>query len=189
MWWNPGVPQAYDPGWFYSSLAQVTAAIVGFLGGFIIVRLVGFMSEWRGTADQIGTTGAAYNAKRNEKAKAQGNPATTPGIEYDEDRLWNELVRLLRRRDRAEFPRVVKWLALGLLALTGVGIVWPLVELQGPRDLRQWAFLVPWAIVVLLAAFAIAVEALRSLKSLKETTLSPDTEEGYRLFMRRFEEP
>jgi hypothetical protein len=49
-----------DPGWFYSSLAQVTAAIVGFLGGFVILRLLDFTKEWRETADAIVTTGAAY---------------------------------------------------------------------------------------------------------------------------------
>jgi hypothetical protein len=37
------VPQPIaDPGWFSSSLAQVTAAIVGFLGGFVILRLLDF---------------------------------------------------------------------------------------------------------------------------------------------------
>jgi hypothetical protein len=37
------VPQLIaDPGWFSSSLAQVTAAIVGFLGGFVILRLLDF---------------------------------------------------------------------------------------------------------------------------------------------------
>jgi hypothetical protein len=34
-----------DPSWFYSSLSQVTAAIVGFLGGFLILRLLGHISD------------------------------------------------------------------------------------------------------------------------------------------------
>jgi len=181
------VPPLPNPGWFYSSLAQVTAAIVGFLGGFIILRLTGFMSEWRETADTITTISAAYHAKRNEKKRAQGDPATTPGIESEEDRLWSELVRLLKRRDRAEFPRVVKWLAGGLLALTAVGIVWPLVALDGPSNLEQSTFLVSWSLVVLLVGFGIASEALRSLTSLKKTRLSKELETEYETYMLLFE--
>lgn len=36
-----------DPSWFYSSLSQVTAAIVGFVGGFLILRLQQLMRDWR----------------------------------------------------------------------------------------------------------------------------------------------
>jgi hypothetical protein len=35
-----------DPSWFYSSIAQSTAALVGFVGGFYIFRLQTYLSEW-----------------------------------------------------------------------------------------------------------------------------------------------
>lgn len=181
------MPQSPDPGWFYSSLAQVTAALVGFMGGFVILRLVAFMSEWRESADRIRTTGAAYHAKRAEWAKAEGNPTTTPAIEYEQDRLWNELIQLLTRRDAARFPRVISWLAAGLLVLAGVGIAWPLVELEGPSNLKQWAFLIPWALVMLLVALGIAWEAFRALRSLRQTRLSEGSEAEYETFMLQFE--
>ena len=115
----------------------MTAAIVGFLGGFVILRLLDFMREWRGTADSIVTTRAAYYAKRSELERAEGNPATTPAIESDLDRLWGDLVRLLQRRDAAQFPRVVNRLTTGLLALMAVGIIWPLLALSGPSDWKS----------------------------------------------------
>jgi len=37
--------------------SRVAAGVVGFVGGFIVRRLVSFMAEWRETADLITTTG------------------------------------------------------------------------------------------------------------------------------------
>jgi len=159
------VPQAIaDPGWFYSSLAQVTAAIVGFLGGFVIVRLLDFIKEWRETADGLVTTRALYNAKQREPDTAKETGHHASPIESDVDRLWGELVRLLRRRDAARFPSVVNRLTFGLLALTAVGILWPLLALEGPSNGRQLAFLIPWVVIVLLASPLIAREARRQLR-------------------------
>jgi hypothetical protein len=70
--------QGADPSWFYSSISQVTA-VVGFLGGFVIVRLVAFMSDWRETEVNILTTDAASEAKRNESARAEGRPKSRSG--------------------------------------------------------------------------------------------------------------
>ena len=130
--------QPAEPSWFYSSLAQVTAAIVGFLGGFIILRLLGFMSEWRETADGIRTTGAAWNAKRKELDRAEGDPNTTPAIESEIDRLWGELVRLLTRRDAARFPRVVSLLTLGMLLMTAVGSPGRCLSSMGRAISNSW---------------------------------------------------
>ena len=161
----------------------MTAAIVGFLGGFVILRLLDFMREWRGTADSIVTTRAAYYAKRSELERAEGNPATTPAIESDLDRLWGDLVRLLQRRDAAQFPRVVNRLTTGLLALMAVGIIWPLLALSGPSDLKQLGFLLPWVVIVLLSAPLIAREARKQLHLLKSVTLLPEWEAEYQRFI------
>lgn len=106
---------------------------------------------------------------------------TIPAIEYEEDRLWSELVRLLTRRDAAQFPPVIGRLTIGLLALTGVGIVWSLLELDGPTDLKQSSFLLPWVGIVLLVAFAIARETFRALRLLKGMRLSDEIEASTRL--------
>jgi hypothetical protein len=79
------------------------------------------------------------------------------------------------------------WVAVGLLALTGVGVIWPLAELDGPSDFKQWTFLIPWMGVVLLATLAIALEALRALRSLKGTRLPESSEAEYDAFMLQFE--
>ena len=42
-----------QPQWFYSSLARVTAAIVGFVGGFLLVRLLEVMRDWSGLVDRL----------------------------------------------------------------------------------------------------------------------------------------
>ena len=172
-----------DPGWFYSSLAQVTAAIVGFLGGFVILRLLDFTKEWRETADDIATTRAAYYAKHRELASAKGSGHGTAAIDSEIDRLWGELVRLLRRRDAARFPSVVDRLTYALLALTAVGIIWPLLTLGGPGNGTQLTFLVPWVAIVLLAAPLIAREARRQLELLRGTTLSEQSEAEYVRFV------
>lgn len=176
-----------DPGWFYSSLAQVTAAIVGFLGGFVILRLLDFMSEWRETADDIVTTRSAFYAKRTELETAKERGHLTTAIESDIDRLWGELVRLLRRRDAAQFPRVVNRLTAGLLVLTSVGIILPLLALEGPSNGRQLAFLIAWVVIVLIAAPLIAREARRQLKLLRGVKLSEESEAEYQQFLLDFE--
>lgn len=96
-------------------------------------------------------------------------------------------MRLLKRRDAAQFPRVVNRLTAGLLALTLVGIILPLLALEGPSNGRQFAFLLAWVVIVLLAAPLIAREARRQLKLLRGAKLSKESEEEYQQFLHQFE--
>jgi hypothetical protein len=93
-------------------------------------------------------------------------------------------VRLLKRRDGAQFPRVVNRLTAGLLALTFVGIILPLLALEGPSNGRQLAFVISWVVIVLLAAPLIAREARRQLKLLRGAKLSKESEAEYQHFAR-----
>jgi hypothetical protein len=103
------------------------------------------------------------------------------------DRLCGELVRLLKRRGAAQFPSVVNRLTAGLLALTLVGIILPLLALEGPSNGRQLALLIPWVVIVLLAAPLIAREARRQLKLLRRAKLSKESEAEYQQFLLEFE--
>jgi hypothetical protein len=186
VWSNTAVP-APDPSWFYSSLAQVTAAIVGFLGAFVILRLLDFINEWRETGDSIVTTRAAFYAKHKELAAAKKTGRETATIESDIARLWGELVRLLTRRNAAAFPSVVNRMTIALLALTAAGILWPLISLSGPSNLTQLFFLVPWVAIVLVAAPVISKEARKQLDRLQATKLSQQFEGQYENYILQFE--
>jgi hypothetical protein len=66
-------------------------------------------------------------------------------------------------------------------------IIWPLLELSGPSDRKQLFLLIPWVLVVLLAALLIASEASRARRLLKGVTLSPKDEAAYQHFILQFE--
>lgn len=42
-----------DPSWFYSSLAQSSAAVVGFVGAFLIFRIQDYMASWARMTSEI----------------------------------------------------------------------------------------------------------------------------------------
>jgi hypothetical protein len=155
-----------DPAWFYSSLAQVTAAIVGFLGGFLIIRLTSLMSEWRTLMSRLETSQRAW-VSVNQTIK-RIRPTHPIDIEADRERLWYEVMGAVGEQNTARLPReMAVWgIALGILAASG--IVWPLIALGAPTNSLQVDFLVPWAVVLLAFVglmYRRAVDALRELKS------------------------
>jgi hypothetical protein len=101
-----------DPAWFFSSLAQATAALVGFVGGFSFYRLHGYIAEWTAAARELGTQQrrwpAARRDVRREDARRVDDPSEGPrGRTHAEllaDNLWGDVRRHVDAQDSTHFP-------------------------------------------------------------------------------------
>lgn len=170
-----------DSSWFYSSLSQVTAAIVGFFGGFFILRLLNYTGEWRQLRSRLESTQSAWILQERSTEDVESSHLDTleRQAKVDADRLWLDLKRAIDARRLAKMPRELLWGALLLGVLLLVGSVWPLLVLGGPSNSQQLGFLVPWVIV--LAAFGLLMyfQARASLNELKSLKLADRTEGQY----------
>lgn len=145
-----------DPAWFYSSLAQATAALVGFVGGFYIYRLQGYISDWTTAARELTSQQVRWLAAHRDVRREQTVHAADAGdglrsrteAERIEDNLWADLRRHLDAQDSTVFPAELGWLGLGLAALFVVGCVIPLMWLGEPSNIEQFGFVLPVTLLV-----------------------------------------
>ena len=139
-----------SPEWFYSSLTQVTASLVGFLGAFLLVRLSAYVGEWRDAANQL------------DRLQRSWTIAHMSGLtERAEETLWELRVLDDRRRDD-RFPRElpVVFVLVGLVFV--VGVVVPMMAFDAPGDATKAAYVVPVALLVVAGAAIMLVAARRA---------------------------
>ena len=164
--------------WFYSSLSQVTAAIVGFIGGFLILRLLNVMSEWRELQARLDRSQRAWQRAR---IKREATPigeiiGPLPEAYQREDEAWDELYRAIKERNRTAFPKEFMLGGALLLGLLTVGTVAPLMALGFPNNRLQMVFLAPWSLLVLTFGVLIALRARGTLSQLESFPLLKSTE-------------
>ena len=194
-----------DPSWFYSSVAQATAALVGFAGAFMLLRLQENTTRWRTAADQLFELQREWIGadvivsqqegeywKRVEKMGAERTHPrefVDPVLERQRDDAWRRLRPLLDRRDQDQFPRELSYLLLVLGLLFMVGCVVPLMLLGAPSTTAQTSVLTPIVVLLLVTGVLMIMLAKRSFTSWKTATVFPRTageheqqllnEEGY----------
>jgi hypothetical protein len=170
--------QSSDPGWFYSSLAQVTAALVGFLGGFLILRLLTLMEGWRTLLGRLAQTDVDWRWKRTaNETEVRGTRSGVPiHVRAEEERLWFELQRLMREKDQASIPKAI-WRGVALLGLLSlVGIAWPLMALDAPAGSTR-ALMLAVCLVLVAGLLAVAlIEGSHALGELSNFKMSDDVE-------------
>ncbi len=146
--------------WFYSTLAEVSATIVGFLGAFLVVRLHASVDEWRRECGRV------QQARRVlGRLQDQLGESVSPG---DAERAHAALEELLATADRQHLARFPTELTVGAGILGGlltVGVIAPMVALDVPEDAVQWALLLPFAALAVLAAGLMYVSAAQAWRA------------------------
>lgn len=181
---------APDPSWFFSSLAQSSAAVVGFIGAFLIFRIQDYMNAWaRDVLDLEALQrrwGAAeadcrYQDARWDEVLANRVKGTLhpnrldyidPSRERERDAAWIELRPLLDRRSTVEVPRELRQVALLIGALFVVGTLLPLLFLGAPTNGAQTLWLVAVATMVALTGMAMLRRAHRAFHVFKNLPLA-----------------
>lgn len=178
-----------DPSWFYSSVAQATAALVGFAGAFLLLRLQDYTSRWRARADEIMTLQREWSSAdlevswQEEEYLRAGNTEFAPraatvdeALERRRDDVWRLLRPLLDERSAATFP----WELGALLAVLGlllvVGCFVPLAELDAPSNQDQWRILVPIAVLVSAAGLLMLLQARNAFNAFKTVQIFKRTD-------------
>ncbi len=158
------VGRAEGAEWSYSTLAEVSATIVGFLGAFLVIRLHASMDEWRRESRRVQESRRVL-VRLQERA---GTGISTRDTERARAAL-EELVATADRQDGARFPAELSVGAVVLGGLLTVGVIAPLAALDAPDDAVQVAFLLPFAALSMLAAgvmYFYAVVAWRAWQAL-----------------------
>lgn len=166
-----------DPQWFYSSLAQVSAGLVGLLGGFLLVRLSSYIAEWRDRRTTLLRLEREWRAATAAtlRRQATGDAARREAREREED-AWYSLRVAADERETARFPgELVVTLAV-LAALLGAGVVAPLVALGAPGNTEQVAYVAAIALLVVGVGLVMTVAALRAFGGWRGLALDPRTE-------------
>jgi hypothetical protein len=94
---------AADPSWFYSSLSQVTAAVVGFVGGFLVLLLQQQISAWRELLVQL-ETGQTRWWLTSDTFHQKGQEEWIPQLHVERQQRWAELTHALAEKERARMP-------------------------------------------------------------------------------------
>ncbi|HEX8004313.1 MAG TPA: hypothetical protein VF519_16625 [Mycobacteriales bacterium] len=148
-----------SPEWFYSSLAQVTASLVGFLGAFLLVRLSSYIADWRDAASAL------------DRLQRSWSIAHTSGLhERAYEALW-ELRVLDDRRQAERFPREIPAVFALVGLVFGVGVVLPLLALGAPSNAAQAAYLGPVALLVVAGAAIMLLAARRAFREWRTVAL------------------
>jgi hypothetical protein len=163
--------QPTEPQWFYSSLAQVSAGLVGFLGAFLLVRLSAYIAEWRTARTALLRLQREWSAAQRELKDCP--PANAAAARMREADAWDDLRQADDERRGAHFPaELVGTLGiLGLLLI--VGALVPLLALPGPSTGEQVAYLVPVAALVVVAGAVMIAAAWRTYVAWRDTALWP----------------
>jgi hypothetical protein len=172
-----------QPQWFYSSLAQVTAAIVGFVGGFLLLRLLEVIRDWSGLVDRLRERQTRWaRADHRERAYDQVHelklgPFTGERLELsnDESETWSDLYETIQEQRATKMPTDLLW-SLGLVTLIAFAFaLGPLLALDHPSFYERliWLAGLATALGALVALLRAAVRA--RYKALQEFELYPHT--------------
>lgn len=167
-----------ESAWFYSSLTQVTATLVGFIGGFLILRLLNLLAEWEAIGKALENEEGAWLKAlwtMEQTPVGEGEPGLPPAYEKEEV-AWDALYRTIKQREQARVPFEIWVSGLILLALLAVGTVWPLVVLDAPSTSTQLRFVIPWSVLILIFAGVAAWRTVKAWRDLKAIGLSRRTE-------------
>lgn len=169
-----------DPAWFYSSLSQVTAAMVGFIGGFVFLRLQHSITAWKEIGDALRETQMAWlKVRMSIRLREEASTAVPAELRAELRRAWVDLWYTAKTRELQKPPWELALWALLLLALSAVGIVRPLLDLSAPTQPTQLNYLVPWSGIVLAFVVLGSVRAMMVLRKLKSIQLVPAAQREY----------
>lgn len=178
-----------DPSWFYSSLAQSSAAVVGFVGAFLIFRIQDYMASWARMTSQIETLqprwSTAYSQLQRSvdswrRAVQSGGVTATrqerrqfvsAAMERQEEEAWRDLRPLLDRRRVDAFPKELVWSAALLGGLFIVGTLAPLMFLSAPANGIQLLWVAGVGGAVAIVAGAMLWRAWQEYKRFKTVPL------------------
>ena len=140
-----------DPQWFYSSLAQVSAGLVGLLGGFLLVRLSSYIAEWRTARTTLLRLQRDFHAAERAALllRVQGSPQERREVSERESAAWYALMTAHSDRAAASFPSELVVTLVVLAGLLAAGVLAPLVALGAPGTTEQVTYV---AIIALLVA-------------------------------------
>lgn len=144
-----------DPSWFYSSLAQSSAAVVGFVGAFLIFRIQDYMASWARMTSEIETLQRRWSA----------------ATDHQEQEGWRDLRPLLDRRRVDAFPKELGWSAGLLGALFLVGTLAPLMFLSAPANGIQFVWVTVVGGAVTIVAVAMLWRSWQEYKRFKNVPL------------------
>ncbi len=167
---------------FYSSLSQVTAAIVGFFGGFLILRLLGYITDWRELRRRLESTQSRWafmESAAEEGERRYSDEAFYLQLRAEENRLWSELFRAKQEQGHVEMPVELGFAGVVLAALIGIGVIWPLFALAAPSNHLQSVFLLPWMILMVIFAALMYLKARQAYRELKAFQLWDRVEAQY----------
>jgi hypothetical protein len=169
---------------FYVAVAEVTAAVVGLLGGFLMQRVLSYVHEWQALRRQLEASQASWLRRKEEVGRATDRSGEARRrSQSDVDWLWQELLEALEEKSGAAIPSELKLGAAILGLLFCLGTAAPLLLLGAPTNGAQLIFVIVG--ISLLASFVwlIARLAAQTLKRVKDFKLSRDASERYRQFI------
>ena len=164
-------PSSPDTDVFFSTVATVTSALVGFLGGFFVMRLQTFAEEWRSLRSEL-----AHHDSRDQdidtvlgpSERGRLSPEHIARLEASKLALDERYVALVEQRRQARMPAEIPVQLVLLLGLVACGVIVPLLVISGPSDSTRVTIIVPVVALLLVmwaAMFAIAWKALRRLRA------------------------
>lgn len=188
-----------EPQWFYSSLAQVTAAIVGFVGGFLLLRLLEVMRDWGSLLDKLQHRQSQWShAESQERQYDQIHPPKIGPftgerlrLTNDESQAWDDLYGTIQERSLATMPRE---LLFSLAAVTLIAILFslgPLLFLDHPDLLERSLWLTSLALSLATVAATVVLAVRRAYRKLHGYELYPHTKarlEDYELWIEGMQE-
>ncbi len=150
-----------DPNWFYSTLAQSTAAIVGLGGGFLVQRVL----QQRNEIAQPRSDLRKYLANRFHNLNGRRASAVLARGQWQAARrdFQDDARAIAALRDRL-VPMRFYWLLGVIGAMLAVGTVAPMLYLSSRSEGSRALLLIPFALLA-LGFFGFIAEELRRLRS------------------------
>lgn len=184
----------HEPQWFYSSLAQVTAAIVGFVGGFLLLRLLEVMREWSALTDRLRERQTRWSraSQRRDQYDQGRSPERGPfegerlKLSYEESDAWSDLYQAIQEQRASKMPNELLW-SLGLVTVVAfLFALGPLIALDAPGIVERAIWLAALAAALALLAALLRAAVSARYKTLRNLQLYPHTEarlEEYELWI------
>jgi hypothetical protein len=159
---------------FYSAVAAVASTLIGFLGGFFVMRLQAFAEEWRNLKFQLDRVGREHDDIARARARLEQEPPHSKSrVELNRLAGASQLAHekyapLLIQKARARMPLEIPIQFALLLILTVVGVWRPLWLLSGPTQTERVWIIAPVVGLIFILWSAMFVIALRALQLLKQ---------------------
>lgn len=173
-----------QPQWFYSALAQVTAAIVGFIGGFLLLRLLELLREWRTLTERLEDRQARWShaefleRQYDQIHEAEIGPYKGERLKLSNDQSasWSDLYKAIQERELVKMPRELLWALATVTVIALVFALGPLLVLDAPSILERASWLGGLALALALIAFLLAATVRSRHKELHAYELHPHTQ-------------